>query len=284
MSKSENAPTPLVSVIMATYNEPPDMVASAIDSILNQTYKNFELLIFDDSTNSDTITCIDKKAQDFRVRVYRYEQRKGFVEALNEGLRLAEGKFIARMDGDDFSLPERLEKEVDFLEKHPEVSIVGGQMDIMDENSVVVSHRSYPTNGIKLWWFSCFRNPVAHPTIMMRREIIERGYYYNERLKMSEDLDLWLRLMNDGYKIENVKDTVLRYRVQSNFNDKRISQKQRDYMANVRKMNFKVTRPIHSTLSVMAGWLFLHIPTWSIKKIYNSENKKNEIIEGRKKI
>ena len=180
----------LVSVVMATFNEPVEMIEGAIGSILNQTYQNIELLIFDDSTKPDTIASIDKIAlSDARVSVHRFSERKGFVESLNEGLKLAKGEYIARMDGDDFSLPERIKKEVDFLLDNPSIAVVGGQMDIMNESGKVISHRSYPKGGVSLWLFSCIRNPLAHPTIMMRRELVDRGYRYNEKLKMSEDLD-----------------------------------------------------------------------------------------------
>ena len=122
----------LVSVVMATFNEPVEMIEGAIGSILNQTYQNIELLIFDDSTKPDTIASIDKIAlSDARVSVHRFSERKGFVESLNEGLKLAKGEYIARMDGDDFSLQERIKKEVDFLLDNPSIAVVGGQMDII---------------------------------------------------------------------------------------------------------------------------------------------------------
>ena len=267
---------PLVSVIMATFNEPPEIIESAIGSILNQTYQNLELLIFDDSTKQDTIAAIDKMGKDSRVSIHRFTKRKGFVKSLNEGLRCAKGKYIARMDGDDFSLPERIEKEVDYLSRNPEITVVGGQMDIMNEWGQVISHRTYPTHGAKLWLFSCLRNPLAHPTIMMRREIIDKGYCYNENLKMSEDLDFWLRLLNDGYTIANMKDTVLRFRVQDDFNAKRVSNTQRKYMADVRKANFKWSHPLHAMLSVLAGWVFTQVSPELIKRFYNKENKKME--------
>lgn len=236
----------LVSVVMATFNEPVEMIEGAIGSILNQTYQNIELLIFDDSTKPDTIASIDKIAlSDARVSVHRFSERKGFVESLNEGLKLAKGEYIARMDGDDFSLPERIKKEVDFLLDNPSIAVVGGQMDIMNESGKVISHRSYPKGGVSLWLFSCIRNPLAHPTIMMRRELVDRGYRYNEKLKMSEDLDFWLRLLNDDYKVANLEDTVLRFRVQDNFTDKRVSEIQRKYMANVIRLIQGISQDFH---------------------------------------
>lgn len=265
---------PLVSVILASFNEAPDMISDAINSILQQTYKNLEVLIFDDSTSKETIETINRLAADTRVKVFRFPERVGFVKSLNKGLEAAQGEFIARMDGDDFSLSIRIEKEVAFLQGNPEISIVGGNMDIMDERGTVTSHRSYPVGGIKLWMFSCYRNPLAHPTIMMRREIVDKGYRYNDSLKLSEDLDFWLRLMNVNYKLANLEDTVLRFRVQSNFAEKRTSDTQRQYMANVRKANFDKKHLVHSLLSLGAGWLYTHVSAGSIKSMYNKENKK----------
>jgi len=264
---------PLVSIIMASFNESPYMIRESIESILTQTYKNIELLIFDDSTNENTKSAIDEFSGDIRVIINRFPNRIGFVPSLNMGLKQAKGKYIARMDCDDCSLPQRIEKEVDYLEKHPRISVVGGQIDIINKNDEVISHRCYPSYGIKLWLFSCFRSPFAHPAVMMRRTVIDDGFTYNEGLKMSEDLDLWLRLMNKGYKFANLKDTVLRYRVQENFNKKRTDIKQRKSTAQVRKNNFDKKHFLHGMLSALGGWLFLHLPANSLSKIYDMENK-----------
>lgn len=264
---------PLISVVMATYNEEPVIVGKAIQSILDQTYKNFELLIFDDSTKEDTKEKIDSYAAVPRVKVFRENKRVGFVKSLNKGLNEARGKYIARMDGDDYSLPIRFQKEVDFLEQNPDIAVVGGQINIMNEEDQITSSRHYPLGGTKLYMFSCFRNPLAHPTIMMRESLVQKGFYYDESLKMSEDLDFWLRLLNAGYHIANLPDIVLNYRVQSNFTEKRSSRKQRNYMADVRRKNFDSGHLFHSVLSNSAGWIFTHVPEETITKMYKKENR-----------
>ena len=133
---------PLVSVVMPAFNERPDMITDAINSILQQTYDNIELHIFDDSTKDETRTAIDNFASDPRVNIHRSPERVGFIKSLNLGLEAATGMYIARMDGDDFSHPDRFEKEVAFLEANPDVMVVGGQMNIMDENGQITSSRS----------------------------------------------------------------------------------------------------------------------------------------------
>lgn len=266
---------PMISVIMPTFNESPEMISDAIRSILSQTYSSIELHIFDDSTSDETKAAIDAFHSDSRLNVHRFAERIGFIKSLNLGLEAAKGQYIARMDGDDFSHLDRFEKEVAYLESHPDVMVVGGQMNIMDENGQITSSRLYPTNGFKLSLFSCARNPLAHPTVMMRREIVDKGYRYDESLRMSEDLDFWLRLMNDGYRIANLPDTVLDYRVMGNFLEKRSSDVQREVMAQVRRKNFDRRRLGHSILSVLSGWLFTHVPRGAIDKAYQNENKRS---------
>lgn len=264
---------PLVSVIMPTFNENASMITKAINSILEQTYKNIELHIFDDSTEQDTQNAINKFESDPRVQIHRASVRVGFIRSLNLGLEASKGQYIARMDGDDFSHPDRLEKQVYYLQTHPEVMVVGGQINIMDEKGKIISNRTYPIQGPKFFLFSCVRNPMAHPTVMMRRQIVDKGYRYDEKLRMSEDLDFWLRLMNDGYKLSNLPDTVLDFRVMSNFLEKRSSDVQREVMAQVRYKNFNRKRLVHSVLSNCSGWLFTHVPRKLIDQAYNKENK-----------
>lgn len=270
----ESRKLPLISVVMPAFNERPDMIAGAIKSVLQQTYSSFELHIFDDSTNEETKAAINAFCPDPRVNIHRSAERVGFVKSLNLGLEVSKGQYIARMDGDDFSRPERFEKEVAYLENHPDVMVVGGQINIMDENGRITSSRTYPTGGTILSLFSCVRNPLAHPTVMMRREVVDKGYRYDESLKMSEDLDFWLRLMNDGYRIANLPDIVLDYRVMGNFLEKRSSDVQRNIMAQVRRKNFDRRHPVHSVLSAFSGWLFTHVPRSTIDRAYQNENKR----------
>ena len=266
--------TVTISVILATFNEPPDMIKKSIKSILEQTFTDFELLIYDDSTNAETISAIDSFKYDERVKIFRSTVKKGFVVSLNEGLSAAKGKYIARMDGDDISLPDRLEKEYVYLENNKKVFVVGGNMDIIDENDNVISSRKYPTDGLRLYFFSCFRCPLAHPSIMMRRELIDYGFRYNEKLKRSEDLDLWLRIINSGYKIANLPDTIINYRILNNFEDKRSNDVQRKYTFKVRKENFSFKNMIFSVFSFIGGALFAFLPVNIIKSAYKIENKR----------
>lgn len=264
---------PLVSVIMATYNEKPEIVKPAADSILTQSYKNVELLIMDDSEDPETVACIDRIGSDPRAAVIRGETRMGLSGARNVGLKRSKGKYIAIMDGDDISLPHRIERQVDYLERHPECFVLGGQTNIIDENGALISKRRYPLEGTRLKLFAAYRNPISHPAVMFRRELYEKGFMYDEGLEMSEDLDLWLRIMNSGYEIRNLNETVVNYRVGNHFAEKRTSRKQKAYMADVRKKNWSNSHLLFSTASVMAGIIFRLAPSSALIGLYKKENQ-----------
>lgn len=263
----------LVSVIMTVFNEQPYMIHESILSILNQTYKNFELLIFDDSTNDDSKKAVDYFSSDKRVKIFREANRIGFVPSLNRGLTIAEGDYIARMDADDISLNNRFELEVEFLSQHSNVGVVGGQLNIINEKGEIISSRKYPCSGMKLFFYSAIRCPLAHPTIMMKKAIADDGFRYDENLKTCEDLDLWLRLMNNGIKLVNIPETVLNYRVTDNFISKRSNRKQLENVALVRNRNFSKRYFFHSVMSCITAWLFLNAPVSLIQGAYKNENR-----------
>jgi glycosyltransferase involved in cell wall biosynthesis len=265
--------TPLISIILATFNEPPMYLTQSVQSILQQTLGDFEILLIDDSTNPDTLAAIDALAQsDERIKLMRAPQRMGFVPALNAGLRQAQGKYIARMDGDDISAPNRFELQMAFLDKHPEIAVVGGAMDIINERGEKTSHRNYATTAPKIKIFALLRSPLAHPTVMLRREIIDKGFYYDENFPKAEDLELWLRLMKNGYKLTNIPNTVLSYRVQGNLANKR-TKDHFEYTYNARKKNFSWKYPIWSFLSILVAKAYGLLPKTVISAVYQAENR-----------
>jgi len=268
---SINIKTPLVSVVLATFNEPKEIIRPAIQSILEQTLTNFELIIIDDSSNVNTKNEINELAKDSRVIVIRDDKRIGFVKALNIGLRMAKGKYIARMDGDDISMVNRLELQVSFLEQNPKYSVVGGAMNIMNKYGMITSQRFYPNSSLNLMLWSIFRSPFSHPTVMMRREIVDKGLLYNENFVQSEDLEFWMRLMKKGYKFYNLKDILLDFRISDDFENKRSGrQLKSNYKA--RYLNFTWNSPIRCILSLVIAGIYIIMPKSLVKKIYQIEN------------
>ena len=264
---------PLISVIMATFNEPKQLIEDSISSILNQTYRNLELLIADDSTSKDTIGVIDDfVSTDNRVVVIRKKERMGFVNALNEALNQAKGEYIARMDGDDISYPKRIEIQLRYSELHPEVDVFGGDMDIIDENNQVKSERHYPTTPSAIEKKFIFRSPFAHPTLMFKRQIIDAGFRYNPIYKRAEDVDFLMRLYKNGYLFGNTGVKLLRYRVVGNLQNKR-SRDQWIYNHKARTENFIWSKPLFSTASWLVSLAYKYTPPFVVTMFYKRENR-----------
>lgn len=265
--------TPLVSVVMATFNEPQDIIKKSIESIINQTYTNFELIIIDDSDIEETQVAIDSFCIDPRVKVIRRNDRIGFVKSLNIGLNQAQGLYIARMDGDDISIVNRLELQVQYLEKNPLVSIVGGSMSIIDENDQILAHKKYPTSGFLLKCWSIYRNPMAHPTIMMRRKCVDEGFVYDDTFNKAEDLEYWLRLRKNGFKLANMPVDLLKYRINGDLSLKRESENW-SYNLKARRKNFSLRLPLSSLIGISVSYIYTKLPKSIIRATYLKENSK----------
>lgn len=266
--------TPLVSVVMATFNEPEVYITAAIQSILNQTYKKWELIIVDDSTSKKTIEIIDTfVASDGRIVLIRKAERMGFVRALNEGLKNAHGKYIARMDGDDISLKDRLYYQVDYMEQHPNIDILGGAINIINRDGKIVSVRNYPMRGLKLCIWTMFRSPIAHPAVMFRSTIPHAGLFYDVEQKKAEDIEFWLRLKRKGYRLENMSKKLLNYRTDGDLALKRTGE-QWNYNFRARWKNFSYFFPLFSLISIVISAIYIVMPQRIIREIYKRENNK----------
>lgn len=257
---------------MATYNESGPIIRKSILSILNQDYKNLELIVADDSTVKETIDTINTFAvQDPRIKIIRQMQRMGFVPALNLALQQAQGELIARMDGDDIAMPDRISKQVAFSASHPEIAVFGGSMNIIDENDNIISERHYPTTPAELNVMFVFRSPFAHPTVMFRREIIDKGILYDPSYKKAEDIDFFMRIYKLGYNFGNLEDKLINYRVIKDFHRRRPKEQWRSNHRARKK--FIPTKPFFSILSYMVSWIYMYIPESIVSQYYARENK-----------
>ena len=188
--------SPRVTVLMAFHNGDRHLGA-AIDSILLQTFRDFELVLVDDGS-TDRSRAIAASYADPRIRLLPFERNRGLPVALNEGLRAARGEFVARLDSDDAALPHRLETQVAFLDAHPEIAVVGSQAIPIDERGKTL-HRvpwfyaqwTRPENGDALAWYRMFDTPFVHSSVMFRRAAVDG---YDERFLREEDAELWMRI------------------------------------------------------------------------------------------
>jgi glycosyltransferase involved in cell wall biosynthesis len=186
---------PRISVVMPVYNARP-YVAEAIESILRQTFIAFEFLIIDDGSTDGSSQIIDAyAAKDRRIRVVRQENR-GLITSLNTGCEMARGEYLARMDGDDISLPGRLQRQAGFLEDHPKVGVVGTSVQRILGNGEPAGLWRVPLTAGGIRWHLLLKTGLVHAATMIRRDLFREvgGYRANDSVLHAEDYDLWLRL------------------------------------------------------------------------------------------
>lgn len=182
----------------------------AIDSVLNQTMSDFEFIIIDDHSNDESLMIINSY-KDSRIHLLQNEQNMGLAASLNCGIKIAKAPLIARMDADDVMIPNRLEIQVNYLEKNTNIGVCGSFAIQIDGDSKVTGMVKTPT-GLHLQFAKWIPSPVIHPTVLMRAELL-RNNLYNESLKSAQDYDLWLRLIVQGVQFYNCKTPLLKYRV-----------------------------------------------------------------------
>lgn len=201
--------TPKVTVLMPVYNAE-KYLKEAIDSILNQTFKDFEFLIINDGSIDKSVDIIESY-NDFRIKLIHNDQNRGIIHTLNKGLELAQGKYIARMDADDISLPNRLDKQVDFMEQNKEIGIAGTYIRVFNGKFSYKGQKLF-TKSKKIKEGLMFRNLLMHPSIVMRKSMLEEySLKYNKRHKHLEDYGLWVEASNH-MKLANIPKHLLKYR------------------------------------------------------------------------
>lgn len=208
---ARNGVGPLVSVLIPVYN-PGIYLNAALDSILGQTYQNIEVIAVNDGSTDDSVAVLERyQRQDRRFR-YINQQNQGLSTAINRAMGLASGEFIARMDADDTCAKTRLESQIDYLIKHPEIGIVGAQHQVVRPSGEVISVSNYPTEPAALEWIFFFLNAMSHPTVLMRREAVSIVGEYSLKYRVAQDYEYWTRAVINGIRIANLPDILYRYR------------------------------------------------------------------------
>lgn len=203
---------PKVTVLMPVYNGE-KYLKEAVDSILNQTFADFEFLIINDGSKDKTEEIL-KSYSDERIKLLNNEKNQGIVEALNKGLDLAQGEYIARMDCDDISLPQRLEKQIEFMDSHLEIGICGTSYKVFGAKNTAIK---LPSADDEIKVSLLFESPICHPSVVMRKEILtQNSLRYSNNAKHMEDYCLWIDLAIKNIKFENLKDVLLLHRLHEN--------------------------------------------------------------------
>lgn len=201
---------PIVSVLLPVYNCE-RYLADAIESILTQSFSDFEFIIIDDGS-TDRSSEVIASFGDQRIKVFQHENR-GLAATLNRGIGLATGKYIARQDQDDLSYPERLAHQVAFMEAHPNCALLGTWAQIMEIDRVVNRFHRHPVDDAELRYLMLFNNPFVHSSVMLRRSALDQvgGYTTDPDRQPPEDFELWSRLARVG-GIANLGEVLLAYR------------------------------------------------------------------------
>lgn len=195
---------------MSVYNESRHL-SQAIESILTQDFRDFEFLIFNDGSTDDSGKVIKQYAdKDQRIR-YSEQGNIGLTKTLNRALAQAEGEYIARMDADDVSLPGRLSREVEYLDKHPETAVVSVFADVIDDQGERIGEHRPGLSDKEVRSLILFSNQINHPAVMFRKSVVGQVGGYDERYTYAQDLDLWLRVM-EKHQVCNLPEVLLLWR------------------------------------------------------------------------
>lgn len=253
----------LISVLLPVFNSE-KYISESIQSILNQTYSNFELLILDDGSTDRTLVIINE-FHDGRIKIFTSERNYGIVHQLNKGIDNSQGEFIARMDADDISHPERFNKQIEFLNTHPKIDVLGTFAEKFGDESGLIKYKYNKPEQISfLLNFYCY---MLHPTVMMRKQIFNK-HKYSDKYPLAEDYGLWCQV-NNGSNLYILNSALLKYRIHNNQTNKAVERVQIQFDSVL-----KVKRGIKFN-GFFGNFIFTDkINTLSTKYFVNSENIK----------
>lgn len=269
-----------ISVLMSVYqSEVPQYLDRALQSIwTDQTLKPNEVILIQDGRVGNELLGVISKWYNIigeRLIIHRNQQNLGLTKSLNIGLTYATGEYIARMDSDDISHPQRFEKQAAFFNEHPELSIIGGALQEFNAENYCLNVRYYPDNNAGVLKYIYKASPLAHPTVMIRSSLFAAGLRYNEKYRTSQDIALWFDALCAGFQIGNIDDVIIYFR-RDNDMFKRRSRKKAFNEFNIYingiyhlygLLTWKYIYPI-------ARFCFRLLPIFIVKWIYGSKFRK----------
>jgi len=246
---------PKISVIMPNYNCE-KYIAKAIDSILNQTFTDFEFIIIDDGSTDNSWNIIQEYAKkDERIVAVRNDENLKICKTLNKWLELARWEYIARMDSDDIAKKEWLEKVYNFINKNKDIWLCWSNFEFIDKNWKIIWEKKFPETNTKIKKSIWFKNPFAHNTVIFRKKCCEEFWWYDENFLYAEDLELWIRFWQK-YQMYNIQENLVQYRV---FWENSILKKQKLMIQNTLKARRKA---IKLWYKITFKWIIFYIWTW----------------------
>ena len=240
---------PEISVIMSVYNGE-RYLREAIESILNQTFKDFEFIIIDDGSTDRTPEILREYAKkDERIKIITNPKNIGLTKSLNKAIKKAKGEYIARMDADDIAMPERLKKQIEFMEKNPEVGLLGTAYYEMNSKGEIVGDKLFPTSNKKLKKILIKYNPFFHASVMVRKEVFNRVGPYDKNIPKAQDYELWFRIAQN-YKIANLSSLLMKRR----YSGEKILREENQQLKWATRIRMKYIKKRH-----YPWWTFLYV-------------------------
>lgn len=263
---------PLVTVLMGVFNGREHLVR-AVESVLTQTFGDFEFLIVDDASTDGTAALLRRLAtRDARIRVLEHSENLGLGAALHRGVDAARGDLIARIDSDDECQPQRLDKQVEYLRSHPEADIVGSFAEDVAADGRVLRVRRVPTGHDRIAAL-VWTNPFVHSTVMFRRESILRAGSYDARLRRRQDYDLWFRCARAGLGFANLPEPLVRYRVSEDTYRRSHPRAALDQVRIGLRGCRLVRAPIHAYAGVCLPFAEALMPAWLRIKLVSARSR-----------
>jgi glycosyltransferase involved in cell wall biosynthesis len=253
---------PEVSVIMSVYNSE-EFLSFAIESVLDQSFRNFEFLIVNDASTDNSLRILRSyEKRDDRIRVWENPSNIGLTRSLNFLISKCTGNYVARMDADDICHLNRFQKQLDVLKNsRREIVLVGSNTEIINSSGDVIGVRRMPAKSDEIGRLMKYYNTINHPTVMIEYDIL-KNFGYNEKFRTSQDWDLWMRLTLTGLKCYNIQESLLKYRSDSTY----FKRKDFQYRINeikIKKENFRMFHgPIDFSLSICYTLLLAFLPAF----------------------
>ncbi|MEH7239562.1 glycosyltransferase [Bacillus sp. JJ1562] len=204
---------PSLSVIMSVYNNE-EYLEEAVESILNQTFSDFEFIITDDCSVDNSLKIIESYAAiDDRIIIIKNQQNMGLTKSLNNMINLANAEYIARMDGDDIADLDRFKKQMSVINDKPEIDLIFGDTSLIDEKGSRICDSWRPKKLENILKNLEYHNFIPHPTVIFKKSAVQSLGGYNEEYKLGQDKELWVRFKNNGYKFYYINQFLLSYRI-----------------------------------------------------------------------
>ena len=248
----------------------------------DQTLKPSQIVLVEDGPLTESLYSVVRKYQKIiggKLCICKNATNKGLTKSLNVGLKRVTSDLVARMDSDDISDAKRFERQVAFLEAHPDIDIVGGALQEFDGKHKCLNIRYYPLTPADAVKYIPKASPLAHPSVMMRMRMFKGGLSYDERYRTSQDIQLWFDAIMAGYKIANIPEVILYFRRDGDVFKRRSKAKAKNefkiYMHGIYRMKGLFTLDYRYPI---ARYIFRNLPTWMVKKIYGS-NLRNRVLQ-----